>query len=220
MLSTPKGIALARVELTALLAFASQNEADKDKWGVHFRVEKEKVFARATNGYASFQLEGINEKRSLGEWMVSRKFLVDGNKELESKQVLRLAFSGKSLHTGTVCENDKELGSWQSAADVAIPQVSFPFEDVVIPAASRTIAHCSALSTPYLKLVMLAAKAVGVEHAYWYAPAEALGPLIFTVGHDKSTSGMGFIKPLPVKEKGESGGEPDEDEEDDDVAAE
>jgi len=214
MKSTTDGISLSRKELTALLAFASQEETDKNKWGVHFRIAGEKVFARATNGYACFELEGINDGANDGEWMVARKFLVDGQKELESKQVLRLEFKGASLHEAAVLENDQELGRWQSAKDVAISQVTFPWDGVKLPAANRKIAHCSAISTPYLKLVMLAAKAVDIETAYFYAPKDAGGAFIFTVGHDGKTSGLGSIVPLPV----EAGASDDEDDEDEEAA--
>lgn len=199
MKSTKDGLSLSRKELTALLAFAGQEEADKNKWGVQFRTEGDKCFARATNGYAGFELEGINDGLHDGLWMVARKFLVDGQKELESKQVLRLEFKGASLHEGTVLENDAELGRWQSAKDVAITQISFPWDDDFrLPTTSRKIAHCCAVSTPYLKLIIFAAKAVGVELAHFYSPKEKDGELIFTVGDENSTSGMGFIKPLPV----------------------
>jgi hypothetical protein len=201
MKSTADGISLSRVELTALLAFASQEEADKNKWGVHFHVKGDSVRARAMNGFASFELTGINLGRSDQEWMVGRKFLVDAQKPLGTKQVLRLEFAGASLHEGTVLENDKKLGMWQSDDDASIRQVSFPWEtdELSIPAERRKIAHCSAISTPYLKLVMLAAQAVDVEVAHFYSPAAAAGPMIFTVGHDKDTSGLGLIKPLPVE---------------------
>jgi hypothetical protein len=216
MKSTSNGISLSRKELTALLAFASQNEAEKNMWGVHFRVEGEKVFARASNGYAHLELEGLNEAGPDGEWLVARKFLVDGQKELESKQVLRLEFRGASLHEAAVLENDVELGRWQSAKDVAISQVSFPWDGVKLPSSSRKIAHCCAISAPYLKLVMLAAKAVGVEIFYLYGPKDAAGDVTFTVGHEEQTSGIGVIKPLPAKAKGE--GDDDEDGDDEEAA--
>lgn len=199
MKSISQGLSLSRKELTALLAFAGQEEADKNKWGAQFRVEDKVCFARATNGYAGFQLEGINDGLPDGVWMVARKFLVDGQKELESKQVLRLAFSGASLHEGIVLENDVELGRWQSRQDVAITQISFPWDDDFrLPNTNRKIAHCCAVSAPYLKLIMLASKAVGVELAHFYSPKEKDGDLIFTVGDEGSTSGMGYLKPLPV----------------------
>lgn len=213
MKSTIDGISLSRKELTALLAFASQNEAEKNMWGVHFRIAGEKCFARASNGYAHLEVEGINDHGDDGEWMVARKFLVDGQKELESKQVLRLEFRGASLHEAAVLENDVELGRWQSAKDVAIPQVSFPWDGVKLPSGNRKIAHCCVISAEYLKLVMLAAKAVGVPTFYLYAPKEQDGDVTFTVGHDQQTSGIGVIKPLPAKAKGE------EDEDDDEEAA-
>lgn len=215
MKATTEGISLSRVELRALLAFASQEESDKNKWGVFFRVEGDKVLARATNGYASFQLEGVNDGRKNQDWMVGRKFLVDGKKELEGKQVLRLNFKGASLHEATVLENDKDLGSWQSSEDATIRQVAFPWEDdeVKLPIERRKIAHCSAISTPYLKLVMLAADAVGVEVAHFYPPDGNLGPMVFTVGDEKQTSGCGMIKPLPAKSDEEDGDEDGDDEE-------
>lgn len=217
MRSTNQGLSLSRKELTALLAFASQNEAEKNMWGVHFRILSDKVFARASNGYAHLELEGINDNHDDGEWMVARKFLVDGQKELESKQVLRLEFRGASLHEAAVLENDIELGRWQSAKDVAISQVSFPWDGVKLPSPSRKISHCCVVSAPYLKLVMLAAKAVGVEPFYFYGPKEQGGDVTFTVGHDQQTSGIGVIKPLPAKAVGE--GDDDEDGDDEEAAA-
>lgn len=213
MKSTTEGLSLSRKELTALLAFASQNEAEKNMWGVNLRIIGDKCFARASNGYAYFRLTGINDGFRDGEWMVGRKFLVDGQKELEQKQVFRLEFAGASLHEGVVLENDLVLGRWQSAKDVAIPQVTFPFDDIVEPNASRKIAHCFAGSAPYLKLVQLAAKAVGTDIYYMYGPKLQGGDVIFTVGHDQDTSGIGLLKPLPAKEKGAADDDEDEDDE-------
>lgn len=216
MKSTTEGLSLSRRELTALLAFASQNEAEKNMWGVHFRVVGEKCVARASNGYAHLELEGVNDRGADGEWMVARKFLVDGQKELEQKQVLRLEFQGASLHEGVVLENDVVLGRWQSAKDVAIPQVSFPWDGVKLPGGSRKIARCCVISAEYLKLVMLAAKAVGVPTFYLYPPKEQAGDVTFTVGHDEQTSGIGVIKPLPAKAVG--AGDDDEDGDDEEAA--
>jgi hypothetical protein len=224
MKATTEGVSCSRAELTALLATASQDSADKNKWGVLFVCDGEKVFARATNGFGFLQFEGISERKKTQTWMVNRKYLVDCQKELEAKQVVLFQFKGASLHEAAVMENDKELGTWTSKEDATIRQVAFPWEydSVGIPDANRKIAHCATVSAPYLKIVMLAAKAVKKDEVVWYGPESAHGDLTFRVGIDEKTSAIGWIKPLPADQAENDGGgdgAPELDEEDDEAAA-
>jgi hypothetical protein len=201
MQADKNGIALSRKELRALLEVAAKEQESRDLYGVHFRIEGEKVFARASNGRISLQFEGISDgKLASGEWLVTRKFLVDGKKELEGKQVLTLEFSGKSLHDGVIRENGVALLRVTAESDAAVAQASFPAieKHVKIPSSRREIAHCTAVGSAYLKAVQYAADAVGVEHVDWYPPKDADSPVVFVVGSDKDTSAIGCIMPVPT----------------------
>lgn len=225
MKATQDGISCSRAELTALLATASMDSADKNKWGVLFLTEGDSVFARATNGNAFLELKGKSERKTKHkEWMVCRKYLVDAQKQLEQKQVALLKFDGAALHQAAIMENDKELGAYSVKDDATIRQVSFPWENdnVAIPDPERRIAPRAMASAPYLKLIMLAAKAVGIEDFALHAPEAAEGAIVFSIGEDKETSAVGCIKPLPAKQQETNGGgdgAPELDDEDDDEAA-
>lgn len=214
MFADKNGISCTSKELRALLAFASKEEAQRDLYGVHFRIEGDKVFARASNGRISFQLQGIHDgKLKDGEWLVGRDFLVDGKKEIEGKQVLSLAFKGASLRDAVVRENGVARLTVQNEADAAISQASFPAieKHTKIPSSRREIAHCMAIGAAYLKPVQYAADAVEVEYIDWYPPKDADSPVVFVVGSDKDTSGIGCVMPMPTE-----GEEADEDDDEDD----
>jgi hypothetical protein len=214
MLADKNGISLSRKELRALLEVAAKEQESRDLYGVHFRVEDKKVFARASNGRIAIQFEGISDgKLQDGEWLVTRKFLVDGKKELEGKQVLSLEFSGKSLHDGVVRENGVALLHVTAESDASVSQASFPAieKHAKIPSSRREIAPCTAVGAAYLKAVQYAADAVGVEHVDWYPAKDADSPVVFVVGSKKDTSAVGAIMPVPTE--GEDGDDDEEESE-------
>jgi len=149
-----------------------------------------------------------------GEWFVDQKFLIDGRKELEGKQVLRLNFSGASLHEATVEENGVKRLSITSETDMAVSQCSFPKVEktLKVPSARRDKTHCVALAAGYLKAIELAAAAVEEELVDVFPPAAADGLVIFRAGHDKQTSCIGGI--LPGVSEASVGGDEDDQEDD------
>lgn len=214
MEANKNGIALTKDELRALREFASKEITDRDRFGVQFEIDGDRVYARATNSRICVQFDGISDgKHPSGEWFVEMKFLIDGRKELEGKQVLRLDFKGASLHDAFVEENSVRRGSWSSEQDAAVAQASFPqfSKSLKLPSKSREIVHCMALAPAYMKAVALAAAAVDEELVEFFPPSTPDGVVIFRAGSEKSTSVMGGIKANVTAEAVKE----DEDEDDD-----
>jgi hypothetical protein len=200
MNSTANGVAISGPELRALLKFASKEEADRDKYGVQVVIKGEKVWARATNGQVSLELNGISDTRHAdGEWFVHRDFLVRGGKLITGeKAVLRLEFSGSSLNRALVEQNDVEIASMEVPADAAVAQVSFPAVDkqVKLPARSRTVAHCSALAGAHAALLELVQDACGVEHCDLYPPKDPDAHWVFVCADQGATTAQGTLRPM------------------------
>lgn len=213
------GIALTRGELRALREFGSQEETNRDMFGVHFETLEQRVFARATDSRRAIVLDGISDG-AMGnrEFFVDMKFLIDGRKELEGKQVLRLNFSGASLHQATIEENGVGRLTIERERDAAIAQFSLPkiAKDIALPGSRREKLHCATLSVGHLKAVTLASQAVEEEMIEWFLPSEADGLLVFRIAHDKDTSCHGgFLLNLSAESilrPGDSEDDEDEDE--------
>lgn len=190
------GIALTNDELRALREFGSKDKTNRDMFTVEFEVAGDRVFARASDSRRCVIFEGMSDG-SLGNntWIVDMKFLIDGRKELEGKEVLRLNFKGASLRCATVEENGLERLTIERLQDAAVAQASLPklVKDAKIPGPRRERPHCITLASGHLKAVELAAKAVKDEMIDWFPPAEADGLLVFRVAHDKETSAIGGI---------------------------
>lgn len=217
MEANKNGIALTKAELRALREFASKEITDRDRFGVQFEIDGERVYARATNSRICIQFDGISDgKHPDGEWFVEMKFLIDGRKELEGKQVLRLDFKGASLHDAFVEENGVRRGSWSSETDAAVAQSSFPqfSKSLKIPSKSREIVHCMALAPAYMKAVGLAAEAVDEELVEFFPPSTPDGVVVFRAGTEKSTSVIGGIKANVTAEAVKEDDDEEEDDED------
>lgn len=219
MNSTENGVAFSGPELRALLAFASREESDRDKYGVQIVISGDRCWARATNGQVSLELDGISDgKHDDGEWFVHRDFLVRGRKLITGeKAVLRLAFSGASLNRAIVEQNDVEIATFEIPADAAIAQVSFPSveKDVKLPTKSRVVAHCSALAGVHAGLLELVQEAMGkdVEHCDLYPPKDPDSHWVFVCNDQGQTTARGTLRPMlsaastGVDEDGEDGDE-------------
>jgi hypothetical protein len=210
------GISLSRLELTALLDIASKEPSDRNRYGVLFRVDGDRCYARATNGEA-MSVEAVGDsdaQHSAGEWFVHRDLLVNGKKLVTGKQVLRLQFSGASLNTVRVEENGVEISELHWPTDAAVAQASFPTIDdsIKLPASNRKMARCAAANTAYLVCIDKVAKAAGVEFADLYPPKDKEGALVFRAGDDgeRDTIWTGSIRPVPSNASSKAEEEPDD----------
>lgn len=218
MHANENGIALTKAELRALREFAAKEETDRNRYGVQFETKGNRVFARATDGRRCVEFEGINDGLHVGEWFVGQKFLIDGRKELEGKQVLRLCFKGASLHEAVVEENGITRLTLTSEQDEAVAQTSFPeiAKTIKIPGPRRERPHCVTLAEGHMRAVQLAALAVEEEMVDWFPPAEADGLLVFRIAHDKQTSCIGAMRANLSAESIVKASAIDEDDEEDD----
>lgn len=192
------GIALTSAELGALLEFASREPTDRDKYGVQFQVKSDRCWARATNGRIDLEADGSADgKHADGEWFIHRDLLVNGRKLVTGKQVLRLEFSGSSLHNVRVEENNIEISTLTWPSDAAVAQVSFPWEKITLPPSNRDVAKCTAVGAAYLGLIEDVAKGAGVEFVDIYPPKDHGGVLIFKVADKGETEWLGLIRPVP-----------------------
>ncbi len=212
------GVAFTKAELRALREFSSKEPTDRDRFGVQVEIRGDRVFARATNSRICLQLDGESDgEQPDGEWFVDQKFLIDGRKELEGKQVLRLNFTGASLHEATVEENGVTRLTIQNESDAAIAQVSFPqvSKTLKMPPSRRDKVHCVALGAGYLRAVQLAADAVEEDLVEVFPPSTPDGLVVFRAGTDRKTSLMGGILANVTEEAIRN--EDDEDSDDDDA---
>jgi hypothetical protein len=196
MQASKKGVAFTKAELRALREFSSKEPTDRDKFGVQLEISGTRCWARATNGQRCLEIDGESDgKHQDGEWFVSQKFLIDGRKELEGKQVLRLHFKGASLHDASIEENGKSRLTLTADADMSIAQTSFPSvaKKLKVPGPSRKLLHCLTLAEGHMHAVSLAALAVEDEMVEWFPPSDPDGMMVFRIASDKSTSIMGGI---------------------------
>lgn len=201
MQANAEGLTLNKAELRALLAIASKEETDRDRYGVMFKVENEKCFARASNGRMCVEAHGdaLNEvQQENGEWFVHREFLIAAKKLLTGKRVARLEFRGASLHDAAVLENGKEIERLQWEKDAAIAQVEFPNveKEVKLPPKSRSIAICYAVGAEYLSQLQKIADAADVEFVDTYPPKDADAAVVFRAGAESATIWTGCILPV------------------------
>jgi hypothetical protein len=215
---TENGVGFTAAEIRCLLKFASKEDADRNKRGVQIVVHGDRVWARATNGVNSLELDGVSDGQlPNGEWFVDRGFLEMAVKLVVGvKAVLRLAFSGASLHRAIREENEVEIGSLEVPAEAAIADVSFPWNkaELKTPARNRTIAHCSALPGAYSALLQDVEDALSVEYSDLYPPPDPDHPWVFVVNDSGQTSGRGTLK-CALSAAATAGDGNDETEEDD-----
>lgn len=214
MNANENGIALTKAELRALREFASKEPTDRERFGVKFIASGDRCFARATNSRICLELDGESDGTLEGEWFVDQKFLIDGRKLLEGKQVLRLKFSGASLHEACVEENGVERETLGAQQDAAIAQITFPpiEKTLKLPSARRDRAHCFALAEGYLHALRLAAAAVEEEFVELFPPESADVLMVFRAGTERKTSLKGGILPGVTEESTRDGDEDEDDE--------
>jgi hypothetical protein len=197
MRADKNGVSFTKAELEALREFSSKEETRRDLYGVQVIVKGESCYARATNSVIGLQLDGIAHEHPEGEWFVEQKCLIDGRKELEGKQVLRLAFEGASLLETEVVENDVVRLILKTPRDAAVAQHSFPDVDQMLrmPSKSRKPHHCYCISPRFQKAVALLGKAVEEEELIeCHPPASPDGFIIFRAGSEKETTAIAFVK--------------------------
>lgn len=223
MQANENGLAFTKAELRALREFSSKEETDRNRFGVQIEIKGDRCFARATDGMRCLELDGQSDgTHGDGEWFVAQKFLIDGRKLLEGKQVLRLRFAGASLRKATVEENGVTRETISSEDDMAIAQYSFPqiAKTLKLPSKTREKLHCVALAAGHMKAVQLAAECVEEEMVDFFPPSDPDGLLIFRVGDEKSTSVMGAIKAnasaASILRKGEDDSDDDDESDDED----
>lgn len=195
---TKNGVGFTAAEIRSLLKFASKDDADRNKRGVKIVVSGDRVWARATNGVNSLELDGVSDgKLKDGEWFVDRSFLEMAVKLVVGvKAVLRLAFKGASLHHAIREENEVEVGTIEVPNEAALADVSFPWDKAALktPQRSRTIAHCSALPGAYSGLLQGVEEALGVEYSDLYPPQDPDHPWVFVINDAGQTSARGTLK--------------------------
>jgi hypothetical protein len=195
---TEQGVGFNSKEIRTLLKFASREDADRDKYGVKIVVKGDRVWARATDGHNSLELDGeSDEQLDTGEWFVHREYLEQAVKLVVGvKAVLRLSFSGASLNHAIVEDNGVETGSFDVPHDAAVADTTFPWaKDLVsVPSRRRTIAHCSALPGTYASLLEEVEAAVGVEYSDLYPPEDPEHPWVFVVNDSGQTQARGTLR--------------------------
>ncbi len=210
------GVGFSKGELRLLRQFGSKDITNREFFGVHVEVTRERVFARASNGRTTaVELDGIADgKHPEGEWFVTMKFLIDGRKELEGKELLRLAFSGASLHEAAIEQAGIIRLTLTAQNDAAMSDVSLPgvFAKLKKPNARRDRVHCMAVAPGYLRAAALAAEAAEEgQLVEIFPPSDPDGFVIFQVDSDKNTSIIGQVL-ANVTAEGLSGDDEDDDE--------
>lgn len=216
--ATKNGVAFNKGELRLLREFSSKDVTNREFFGVHVEVKKDRVFARASNGRTmAVELDGISDgKHHECELFVSMKFLIDGRKQLEGKELLRLGFSGASLHEASVEQAGIIRETLTSQNDMAVSDVSLPgiCKQLKKPNARRERVHCMAVAPGYLKAAALAGEAAEEgELVEIFPPDSPDGFVVFQVDSEKNTSIIGQILANATVESVQ-GDEEEEEEED------
>lgn len=202
-----QGIGINKRELSALLAFTSKDSEDRNKFGVLFRVDGDRVFARSTDGRKSVEADGISDgAHHNGEWLVDRAFLVKAGKIVTGSNVLRLPFEGASLHRA-VTEGEEYS---RDEPDAAIAQHSFPdlTKALKTPSGRNLTAHVSVGDRDTLVALALVAKAAD-RSLTLRVPATADVPSIWEAQNDDTeTKWTVSLAPysMPAKKSGKGKG--------------
>jgi len=196
---TANGVGFTAEELRVLLKVAAKDDASRNMRGVHISVVEgqNRSWARVTDGDKSLELDGTSDGELNGEWFVDRGFLEMAVRLVVGvKAVLRLAFSGASLHRAIREENGVETGSLEAPNDAAIADVSFPWnrEALKLPSKTRRIAHCSAMPGASAALLPVIQNALGVDTFDLYPPESPDHPWVFVVNADGQTTARGTLK--------------------------
>lgn len=202
---TDEGLFLSKAEIDALLAFASDNPESPTLYGVHFRVTRHEVRARASNGYIALDGLGQNESERLSEWFVHRDFLRRAYKVLDNSHRLRLEFKGASLYHSTIVDADgNELSSFSWPTDAANGQQSFidqaAWDKLLKPPRGERQVSCIRLNADYLSLMKKIASAAENDGIDCYPPADAEEKSLFRCkGED--TLWLAAIAPMRVDDE-------------------
>lgn len=183
MKQTEKGLRITKPEIAALLAFACDDPARSNLYGVQLMVTDSHVRARATNGHIAIDAVGQNETGDANEWFVHRDFLKGAMKVLDGKSTLILQFRGASLHDAAVENEDGvEMSMFSWPHDAANSQMSFPdsaaFEELLEAPKGKPV-KCVTLNADYLSLMGKVSKAAGVAGISCYQPPKALERVVF-----------------------------------------
>ncbi len=200
MIKTEDGIKLTKDELTALLAFASDDPSRQKLYGVHFIATKSKVKARATNGHIALDAVGPNESENPNEWFVHRDFLKRAHKALDNKSSVTLKFSGASLYDAVVHNDDGvEVYTVSSPEDVANSQMTFPdpreWNKLLKPPPKTESVNCVTLNAEYLGLMSKVSRAAGVYGIDCYPPPSTMERVVFRCEGDL-TSWIAVVMPM------------------------
>lgn len=201
-----KGLALDKLELTALLKFCHEDPQSSLNF-VQFKIDDDYCEAYATNGSASVRATGVSvSDERVGEWFVHRDFISLCARSLESAdQVVILAFSGGSIHEATIWEDDQEVShvGWPHDAAIAQHTIKFPNIGDSIPK-GKPGEGCGLFAIPcgylaYLEKVEKAADCFGAEV---YVPNDPEKPVKFRIGAHKETVWTAAICPMRVADLG------------------
>lgn len=217
MESDKNGIAFSKGELKLLRQYGSKDITNREFFGVHVHVKGESVCAWASNGRTmAVEINGIADGKFHDlECFVSMKFLIDGRKQLEGKELLRLGFSGASLHEASIEQAGIIRETLTSQNDMAIPDVTLPgiCKQLKKPAARREKVHCMAIAPDYLKAAALAAEAAEEgQLVEIFPPSSPDGWVVFQVDGDKNTSIIGQVLANATVESVSEDGDDEEDE--------
>lgn len=204
MKKTPEGIQLSKNEITALLAFSSDEPEQIRYYGVHFVATEEHVKARASNGAIAIDALGPNESGSENEWFVHRDFLRGALKVLDKKCTLTLKFSGASLHEAAVHNEDGiEVSTFSWPHDAANSQTSFAdadeFDKLLKPPKGKGV-KCVTLNADYLGLMTKVANAAEVYGIDCYPPTGKDGHFMFRC-EGADTTWIAMVAPMKSEEE-------------------
>ena len=194
-----QGLALTKLEITALLEFCGRDREQPQLCNVTFCVSEGRCRAYATTGMRSLEADNACEEGTNGEWSVSRWFLAQGKQLLGKDQILRLKFSHASLHSATVEQDGKEVASLGWPEDAASAQASFPSEAsqrIRLPPARRKVARSATFDPDNLAPLSAMSRACGSARVDWFAPSSPTDPVYFRC--ESETTWTAIVLPCRV----------------------